>query len=192
MSEPGRLAESPDRTLLTEPSTTPIVDASGNAWRITAGWQVSVNGMILHSMLVNQLAYVGRLIWCQARDLTWWSKVKPSDPWADPTPTSPLAGPKPSRADILASIAALKLDLNSINAAMILLVTNFAEVAAASAQQSATGQFQIMQALMELDGRLADIVAAIAALAKPETRKIVLDFAHATDVPQPVPPRQGS
>ena len=74
-------------------STTAIIDASGNAWTITSGGQVAINGMTdTTTGKVTELAYVNGEVWQENSDKFWWGRTSPTAPWS-PSPgttTSPL------------------------------------------------------------------------------------------------------
>jgi len=63
-------------------STAAIVDAAGNAWTVTAGGQVAVNGVI-DSMTakVVELAYVKGIIWQENSANRWYSRSSPTAAW---------------------------------------------------------------------------------------------------------------
>jgi hypothetical protein len=81
---------SPNDTMVLAGATTGIIDASGNAWTITSGGQVAVNGIAdTTTANVTELAYVNQEIWQENASNLWWSKASPAAPWtsgADPLP----------------------------------------------------------------------------------------------------------
>ncbi|MGE0222992.1 MAG: glycosyl hydrolase [Acetobacteraceae bacterium] len=86
---------SPNDTVIVAGSGDAIIDASGNAWTITANGQVAVNGVTDQTTArVVTLAYEDGLIWQENADNLWWSKTQPADRWGPEqgTATSPLPG----------------------------------------------------------------------------------------------------
>ncbi len=78
-------------TVLGAGSTAAITDASGNAWTITSGGQVAVNGTTdTTTASVIDIAYVNGVIWQLNAAGLWWSKTAPTDQWG------PAAGTKQS------------------------------------------------------------------------------------------------
>jgi endoglucanase len=102
------LAASPNNTVVTTAGPA-IEDASGNAWSITAGGQVAVNGVADPTTAnVTELAYENGLVWQENTAGLWWSKSIPSDAWGPPlgTSTSPLpAAATPSSNDSIVTTA---------------------------------------------------------------------------------------
>ena len=81
-------------------STAAVTDASGNAWTITSGGQVAINGTTdTTTGKVIELAYVNGEVWQENSDKYWWGRTSPTAPWS-PSPgttTSPLpATPAPT------------------------------------------------------------------------------------------------
>jgi len=84
---------SPDNTVVAIGSSKAIIDQAGNAWTITPGGQVAVNGVADNTTgRVTTLAFEKGLIWQKNLDNLWWSKAAPTDRWGpDPgTATSPI------------------------------------------------------------------------------------------------------
>ena len=74
-----------------------ITDTSGNAWAITLGTQVSVNG-VADSTTKNviELVYSAGLVYQENSSELWWYKSSPSDVWhSAPAPGCPGATPTP-------------------------------------------------------------------------------------------------
>ena len=74
-----------------------ITDTSGNAWAITLGTQVSVNG-VADSTTKNviELVYSAGLVYQENSSELWWYKSSPSDVWhSAPAPSCPGATPTP-------------------------------------------------------------------------------------------------
>ena len=98
----GTFIQSPNNTVVLAGSSAAITDASGNAWTITAGGQVAVNGVAdTTTNGVIELAYEKGLIWQENGAKLWWSKSSPSAAWGPTggTATSPVpvaAPPSPS------------------------------------------------------------------------------------------------
>jgi predicted esterase len=89
---------SPNDTVVLAGSNAAITDAAGNAWTITSGGQVAVNGTTdATTGSVAELAYVDGKIWQENADKLWWDKTKPTDAWgpAAGTATSPLPAVTP-------------------------------------------------------------------------------------------------
>jgi hypothetical protein len=60
----------------------PIMDAACNSWALTAGGQVSVNGVVdATTSNVLELAYVGGFIWQENAATTWYYKTAPGSTW---------------------------------------------------------------------------------------------------------------
>ncbi|WP_428485128.1 cellulase family glycosylhydrolase [Rhodopila sp.] len=90
---PVKPAPSLNDTVVMAGSTAPIIDASGNAWTITSGAQVAVNGVAdTATGTVAELAYVNGTIWQENTANLWWGETTPSAAWAGTsgTATSPL------------------------------------------------------------------------------------------------------
>jgi hypothetical protein len=87
-------------TVVLAGSAAPIIDASGNAWTITSGGQVAVNGAAdTTTASVTELAYVNGEVWQENASDLWWGKTSPTASWAPGagTATSPLpAAPVPT------------------------------------------------------------------------------------------------
>ena len=105
-------ASSPTDTVVQAGSTAAIVDAAGNAWTITSGAQVAVNGSVdTTTANVIELANVNGTIWQENSSNLWWSKTSPTDSWigggaASPLPaTDPMlsASPLPAAGPMLAA-----------------------------------------------------------------------------------------
>ncbi|WP_428487034.1 hypothetical protein [Rhodopila sp.] len=94
---------SPNDTVVLGGSSAAITDASGNAWTITSGAQVAVNGIADATTAgVTELAYVGGTVWQENGSKLWWGKTTPDVAWSpnNGTTVSPLpAPPKPSPND---------------------------------------------------------------------------------------------
>ena len=103
---------SPTRTPTPTPAATPtpspncsivttvgpvITDTSGNAWAITLGTQVSVNGVADRTTnSVIELVYSAGLVYQENSSELWWYKSSPSDVWhSAPAPSCPGATPTP-------------------------------------------------------------------------------------------------
>jgi hypothetical protein len=74
-------------------STAAITDSSGNAWTITSGGQVAVNGTAdTTTGNVTELAYVNGEVWQENAGGYWWGKTSPTAAWSPGagTTTSPL------------------------------------------------------------------------------------------------------
>ena len=74
-----------------------IIDMSGNAWAITLGLQVSVNGVADPTTnSVIELVYSAGLVYQENSSELWWYKSSPSDVWhSAPAPSCPGATPTP-------------------------------------------------------------------------------------------------
>jgi hypothetical protein len=74
-----------------------ITDTSGNAWAITLGLQVSVNGVAdATTNNVIELVYSAGLVYQENSSELWWYKSSPSDVWhSAPAPSCPGATPTP-------------------------------------------------------------------------------------------------
>jgi hypothetical protein len=73
-------------------SSAAITDASGNAWTITSGGQIAVNGTVDSiTSGVTQLVYVNSTIWQENTWKNWYGESKPNDSWSSATTTSPVA-----------------------------------------------------------------------------------------------------
>ncbi len=73
-----------------------ITDASGNAWTITAGGQVAINGNADTTTAgVVELAYVNGTIWQENSAKLWWGETQPNASWSPQagTAVSPLPAP---------------------------------------------------------------------------------------------------
>ena len=73
-----------------------ITDASGNAWTITAGDQVAINGNADTTTAgVVELAYVNGTIWQENSAKLWWGETQPNASWSPQagTAVSPLPAP---------------------------------------------------------------------------------------------------
>jgi hypothetical protein len=78
-------------TVVLAGSTAAITDASGNAWTITSGGQVAVNGAVdAITGGVIELAYVNGTIWQENNSDAWYGETAPNDSWSPGTTTSPL------------------------------------------------------------------------------------------------------
>ena len=74
-------------------SSSAITDTSGNAWTITTGGQVAVNGTAdTTTGNVTELAYVNGEVWQENAGGYWWGKTSPTAAWSPGagTTTSPL------------------------------------------------------------------------------------------------------
>lgn len=77
-------------------SSAAVTDASGNAWTITAGGQVAINGTAdATTGNVTELAYVNGTIWQENSANMWWGETQPNAAWSPQagTATSPLPAP---------------------------------------------------------------------------------------------------
>ncbi len=86
-------APSANDTVVLAGSSAAITDASGNAWTITSGGQVAVNGTAdATTANVTELAYVNGTIWQENAASLWWGETAPNSAWspAAGTATSPL------------------------------------------------------------------------------------------------------
>ncbi|HET6609736.1 MAG TPA: hypothetical protein VFG62_23905, partial [Rhodopila sp.] len=87
---------SPNDTMVLAGSSGSVTDAGGNAWTITSGGQVAVNGTAdMTTANVTELAYVNGNVWQENSANLWWSKTSPTAAWgpAAGTSTSPLPAP---------------------------------------------------------------------------------------------------
>jgi hypothetical protein len=87
--------ESADKTVITLASGGSVIDASGNAWMLTSGGQITVNGTVdpvTNNVL--QLAYVNHVVWQYTGYGLWYSWSPTSHTWAG-TSVSPLPTPVP-------------------------------------------------------------------------------------------------
>ena len=85
---------SPNNTVVKSPGIV-ITDSAGNAWSLTPGGQVAVNGVTDQTTRnVLTLAYENGRVWQMNGDRLWWSKSSPSGAWSPTygTSTSPLVG----------------------------------------------------------------------------------------------------
>src|SRR6185312_7999395 len=81
-----------------------ITDAAGNAWTITSGGQVAVNGVADTTTAgVKELAYVNGTIWQENTNNLWWGETAPNSGWspaagtsASPLPATPTPTPVPT------------------------------------------------------------------------------------------------
>ena len=90
-TSPLPIAGSPNDTFVLAGSTAAITDASGNAWTITSGGQVAVNGVTdAITSHVIELAYVNGTIWQLNTWKNWYGETKPNNSWSAATTTSPL------------------------------------------------------------------------------------------------------
>jgi hypothetical protein len=83
-------------TVVLAGSSVSIIDASGNAWTITSGGLVAVNGTAdTTTANVTELAYVNGAVWQENASNLWWAKTNPTAAWAPGmgTSTSPLPPP---------------------------------------------------------------------------------------------------
>jgi hypothetical protein len=70
-----------------------ITDASGNAWTITSGNQVAVNGITdTTTYNVAELVYAGKKVWHENTSGAWYDKTSPTAAWAYAS-ASPLPAP---------------------------------------------------------------------------------------------------
>nr|WP_294550812.1 hypothetical protein [uncultured Rhodopila sp.] len=99
-------------TVVKAGSTAAITDASGNAWTITSGGQVAVNGVTdALTSNVTELAYVNGAIWQENTSSNWYSETQPNDSWSGPTTVSPLpANASANDTEILAGSTAAITD----------------------------------------------------------------------------------
>lgn len=97
----GGLTASPDKSVITAPTTGTLVDNSGNAWGINSAGVVTVNGIVdTTTANVVKLAWVSGTIWQENASLLWWGKTTPTGAWApsNGTPVSPLVVNTPTGA----------------------------------------------------------------------------------------------
>ena len=93
---PPTITPSANDTVVLAGSTGAITDASGNAWTITAGGQVAINGKAdATTGSVVELAYVNGTIWQENSAKLWWGETQPNASWspAAGTSVSPLPAP---------------------------------------------------------------------------------------------------
>jgi hypothetical protein len=87
-------------------SSDAITDGSGNAWTITSGGQVAVNGTTdTTTGNVTELAYVNGEVWQENSGGYWWGKTSPTAAWSpsagtttSPLPSAPTPTPTPTPA----------------------------------------------------------------------------------------------
>ena len=85
------LPPSPNDTVVKAGSAATIIDASGNAWTITGGSQVAVNGATSQGTAnVVEMAYVNGTIWQENTLGLWYGENQPNDSWTAGTTISPL------------------------------------------------------------------------------------------------------
>ncbi|WP_428488741.1 hypothetical protein [Rhodopila sp.] len=85
-------------------SAAAVIDASGNAWTITSGGQVAINGTTdTTTGKVVELAYVSGVVWQENSDNYWWGRTSPTAPWspsagttASPLPAATVPTPTPA------------------------------------------------------------------------------------------------
>jgi hypothetical protein len=85
-------------------STAALTDASGNAWTITSGGQVAVNGTVdAVTKNVVEMAYVNGTIWQEINSGYWYGETTPNGSWAptlgtltSPLPATPTPTPTPT------------------------------------------------------------------------------------------------
>lgn len=97
----GGVTASPDKSVITAPTTGTLVDNVGNAWGINSAGAVTVNGVVdTTTANVITMAWVSGSIWQENTSLLWWSKTSPTDTWSpqNGTPISPLAVHTPTGA----------------------------------------------------------------------------------------------
>jgi hypothetical protein len=88
----GKVVQSPDNTLVGYGHS--ITDAQGTVWTITAGGQVSVNGVPDSTTKnVSHLAYAKGVVWQENTSNIWWSKSSPGASWNPPHGTSVVPVP---------------------------------------------------------------------------------------------------
>jgi sugar lactone lactonase YvrE len=112
---------SPNDTVVLAGSTAAIIDASGNAWTITSGAQIAVNGVTdALTSQVTELAYVNGTIWQENTSNLWYGETKPNDSWSAGTTVSPLptVSPPPTVITVPASEASVSVAVisSTINA----------------------------------------------------------------------------
>jgi hypothetical protein len=84
------LAESQTNTLVTTVGPV-VVDATGEAFGISSGGQVTVNGVVdTTTSNIIALAYVNHLVWKETSGGIWSSKAISTAPWSAGTTVSPL------------------------------------------------------------------------------------------------------
>lgn len=84
---------SADQAAIAAPTAATLIDNQGHTWGITAGAQVSVNGIPdATTANVTKLAWVSGSIWQENANRLWWAKTSPAAAWspAPGTPVSPL------------------------------------------------------------------------------------------------------
>ena len=88
---------SPNDTVILAGSTAAITDSTGNAWTITSGATVAVNGApAAISAFVTEIAYVNGTVWQENQWHEWWGWDGKSWNLGNGTTTSPLpAAPPP-------------------------------------------------------------------------------------------------
>ncbi len=90
-------AASPNDTVVLAGSTAAIIDSSGNAWTITSGGQVAVNGATSQGTAnVIEMAYVNGTIWQENSMGLWYGESKPNNSWSAGTTVSPLPAALPA------------------------------------------------------------------------------------------------
>ncbi len=90
-------------TVVLAGSSAALSDAAGNAWRITAGGQIAVNGVVDGTTgNVTEIALVKGQIWQENSANLWWGKTSPTAAWSpnfgtavSPLPAMPVAVPAP-------------------------------------------------------------------------------------------------
>lgn len=104
---------SPNDTVVMVRSGAAISDASGNAWTITSGGQIAVNGVTdAVTSNVIELAYVNGRIWQENTSGLWYGKTKPSGSWSAGTTVSPLKTITISASEANVSVAAISATIN--------------------------------------------------------------------------------
>jgi hypothetical protein len=90
---PVTITTSPNDTMVLAGASAHITDASGNAWTITSGNQVAVNGITdTTTYNVAELVYAGRKVWHENTSGAWYDKTSPTAAWAYAS-ASPLPAP---------------------------------------------------------------------------------------------------
>jgi sugar lactone lactonase YvrE len=92
MPIPTFFMQSPDGSVV-RGATGSIVNSYGNAWTITTGGQIAVDGTVdTTTKNVIELAWVNGTIWQENSNHLWWGETQPNASWAPAagTSTSPL------------------------------------------------------------------------------------------------------
>lgn len=198
------MAESPNHSVYNGPPDAPITDARGKIWRMTDGRQVLINGIVDRDTApVVRLAYVNGTVWRQTKDLRWTSKRQADDDWLPHggTQHSPLAGQSNQEFDevesgvseVLEEVRQAERHIDAADteppawvagliASMAQLLLDYATTVAGVIAQNQDATVLLLNA----------ILAKLDTVGPPKPTGIVLDLAHATHTPQPVPSGGGT